>query len=969
MSRSRAEMPDHAFPLSSENWQQVQNLLAEVLERPAGARRAFLRRTCGHDRALYREVESLLTAYDEAGAFLESLDTEAAAALMTEETGDDAVGTVVGPYRIVSTLGRGGMGVVYRAEDTRLERSVALKFLPPSLAADDGARRRLLAEARAAAALDHVHIGVVHEISETDDGRPFIAMAHYDGETLREKISRGPLQVAEIVRLAGQIAEGLQAAHRRGIVHRDVKPSNILITSPDSEPGKGAAKIVDFGIARLMDAERTDRTATPGTVAYMSPEQTRGDAVDQRTDVWSLGVVLYEMLTGRRPFQGASSAALVHSILQENPEPIAHLRSGVPAGLEAVVKRCLAKDPEARCRSAAEVIEQLDSLSTNSGATAKSPAASATGRLSAAVLLVVLIGAGIAVIQSVLSSTPPRTEPPRRVLLTSYPGVESMPSFSPDGKQVAFAWNGGDGNLWDLDVYLKSLEAGAYDPVRLTSHPDVDYAPAWSPDGRHIAFLRHTIDAEDIGIYRVSVEGSSAQRVTALRIPSSVSWSPDGTSLVFVDVDSSEAPSAVYAFSLETLKRRKLTYPPSGVEDLDARISPDGTMLAFVRGRRHMPVLQNLLGDVTNGSSDLHVVPLPDGTPRRLTFDGSTINGLTWTPDSREIVYASDRVTGYGHMRLWRVPVDGGESEPISSRGDRDVFPAVSPDGSSLAHVEAAMRRSSFWRYEIGSGRQALPEQLIYSSAREISAEYSPDGSRIVFASRRTGNDEIWVCDRDGRNPVQLTFLGGPRAGSPRWSPDGRFIAFDSWLDGGPRARIYVISSRGGAIRRVMPDSLYGGVPSWSRDGRWIYAGTADGAVWKFPVGEGRAVRVMSDGSSPRESPDGEWLYYVRPVDSESTAIWRRPVAGGEESLVMDRFRARRWGSWVVFDDGIYFFDGDGQGRHSVKFFDLATGKVTMVTELPEFGGYMHVSPDREHLLVRRMEGGDVDLVLTEDWR
>ena len=413
--------------LSAETWQQVQELLAEALDRPADERTAYLRRACGHDVALYREVASLLAAYTAAGGFLDALDPAGAAALLADADADAEVGRAVGPYRIVRPLGRGGMGVVYLAEDTRLNRRVALKFLPPHLAADAGAVQRLFAEARAAAALDHPHVAVVHEVGETEPdleqaGRPFIAMAYYDGETLREKIRRGPLPVAEAQTLARQIAEGLRAAHRQGIVHRDVKPSNILVT-PD-----GLAKIVDFGIARLIGAALTQPGTTPGTVAYMSPEQTRGEPVDGRSDLWSLGVVLYEMLTGRRPFRGDHHQTLIHAIRHDPPEPAERLRPETPAPLARAVQRCLEKNPARRYPDADALLADLHHAA--SGRPSGGRARRLAGRVAAVVLTAALLGALYLGLKG--SEPAPPAEASRLAVLP-------LDNISPDPKDAYFA--------------------------------------------------------------------------------------------------------------------------------------------------------------------------------------------------------------------------------------------------------------------------------------------------------------------------------------------------------------------------------------------------------------------------------------------------------------------------------------------------------------------------------------------------
>jgi TolB-like protein/tetratricopeptide (TPR) repeat protein len=311
-----------------------------------------------------REIQELLDAHDalEAGAgdgFLGSLDGALASLLVESESARDAEpaplapGEAVERYRIVRQIGRGGMGVIYLASDPRLNRSVALKMLPPHLSVDSKARRRFEEEARAASLLDHLQIATVYEVGETEAGQLFIAMAYYEGETLRDKIVRGPLPIAEVVSVAAQVAEGLHAAHAVGLVHRDIKPGNVIVTP------QGVAKIVDFGIARIASDEMTNGSATAGTVAYMSPEQTRGSPPDLRMDVWSLGVVLHEMLTGVRPFRGDSDEVVIFAIRNDEPTPIEELRPDVPAHLVRITRRCLNKNPNERYQDAGEIAADL----------------------------------------------------------------------------------------------------------------------------------------------------------------------------------------------------------------------------------------------------------------------------------------------------------------------------------------------------------------------------------------------------------------------------------------------------------------------------------------------------------------------------------------------------------------------------------------------------------------------------------
>jgi TolB-like protein len=337
-------MSDRAdVPLDPADWQRAREILADLLDQPPGGRAAALDAACAGKPGLRAEIESLLRAHSRADGFLDTLDTGAAAALI-EAAGDDLeVDDVVGPYRIAGRLGRGGMGVVHRAVDTRLGRAVALKVLPWQLSRNEHARQRLIDEARAAAALNHPNIGVIHEIGETDSGRTYIAMACYEGRTLRDLIGDGPMPPARAVPVARQIAAGLAAAHAGGITHRDIKPSNVMVSAD------GATRIVDFGIAIVAGAGPADGV-NAATIPYMSPEQSRADGtVGHATDVWSLGVVIHEMLMGERPFRGGSDTDLIRAIRNGDAAPL----TGVPAALRTLLERCLARDPEARPTAAA----------------------------------------------------------------------------------------------------------------------------------------------------------------------------------------------------------------------------------------------------------------------------------------------------------------------------------------------------------------------------------------------------------------------------------------------------------------------------------------------------------------------------------------------------------------------------------------------------------------------------------------
>ncbi len=946
----------------SERDEQILRLFHAVAELGPEDRSRFLRQNCS-DSSVISEVENLLAHEQVAHEVPEAFER------ILRHRGDDAepvrdrlIGaTISRRYAVEKRLGGGGMGVVYRARDNKLDRTVALKFLHPYLTRDEEAKERFIQEAKAASALDHPNISTVHDVGETEDGQLYISMAYYNGDTLKRRLSHTRLPVERALDYAMQIGAGLARAHREGIVHRDVKPGNVMVTEEDR------AVIVDFGLAKFRERNITQSGVLMGTVAYMSPEQVQGDVIDNRSDLWSLGVTLYEMLTQRQPFRGVHDQAVIFSILNENPEPVSSLLPAVPAGTDELISRSLAKDRRERFGSADEMIDSVERLSSQplkelrssaGGGPLKGWVFAGLGLLAFAVLSIVAVSYTTSDRTSVVDS-------PRRTTLTSYLGEELAPSFAPDGNQIAFAWNGEDRSNWD--IYTKQIGVGTYEPRRLTEHPGDDALPAWSPDGQYIAFLRTTDEGFDV--IRIPSYGGNEQRLTSLMVPSMLSWSPNGQSLVFVDRDSAGGSLKVKTLSVGSLERGQLTHPPADTDDLFAKISPDGSMLAFVRGKYVDFTSKGSRSFRMTGPGDVYVMSLPDGEPVLLAVDHAIDSwkmGLAWSVDSREIIYS---VEG----GIMRVPARGGTPESIPVTGDQNLYPDISSDGNRLAYVEQGDRRTSFWQYELSGATTSQPVPLIRSAANEASAEYSPDGTRIVFGSTRSGTGQIWVCDRDGRNERQLTF-SDIVGGTPRWSPDSRFIAFDAWNESG-FSGIAMISSDGGSFRFVTPDSISASVPFWSYDGNWIYfsGGVPDrdgdvfGNVWRISADGNKLLRLTSSGGqSPRESPDGQWIYYYREA---TQSIWRKQVSGGKESLVLENFHGNAWGNWVVFDDGMYYSEYTlGEGV-TIKYLSFATREAAAVASVADFGQYLHVSPDRRQMLVQRGPWGDADLVMLEGWR
>jgi Tol biopolymer transport system component len=501
------------------------------------------------------------------------------------------------------------------------------------------------------------------------------------------------------------------------------------------------------------------------------------------------------------------------------------------------------------------------------------------------------------------------------VPLTTYPGRESQPAFSPDGNQIAFVWSGAKDD--NTDIYVRLVDGGNW--VRLTDDPGDDVNPVWSPDGRWLAVS---------------------------------------------DKTSAEEPFSLFLLSTETGERRHVTSPPASVVgDCSPAFSPDGKHLGFVR------VISAVVGEV-------YLVSVNGGEPKRLTFDGAGVSNLAWTPNGREIVFASRHG---GKSRLFRVPVEGGGAEWLAATGSEAHYPAFSRDGSRLAWRQNTSDEDIF-RLALKSGSENVPPltSLIISTALEISPRYSPDGRRIAFVSNRSGSDEIWVCDSDGENPIRLTSFHGPLAGSPSWSPDGKRIVFDCRPEG--NADIYVVSAEGGQPRRLTTDPAEDIVPSWSRDGRWIYFTSnrnADGGsgrlqIWKMPADGGEAVQMTRQGGfEPMESPDGRWLYFSQ--DRGSSLICRMPTGGGAEAPLFDFHQKNYSRVWTVAGEGVYFAVASSNTKSAIKFFSFSTGAEKTVAEvdrvLPSSVSGLTISPDGRWLLFPLFARRGSDLMMIENFR
>jgi serine/threonine protein kinase len=900
-------------------------------------------------------------------------------------------GSTLGHFEILEKLGEGGMGVVYKARDTHLDRLVAIKTLPADRVADPERRQRFIQEAKAASALNHPGIVTVYDVA-AQDGVDFIAMEYVPGRTLDHAISRHGLRLSEALGYAVQIADALAAAHAVGIVHRDLKPANVVVTDD------GRAKILDFGLAKLVERDGlsrdealtatagplTERGAIVGTVAYMAPEQAEGRPVDPRADIFSFGAVLYEMLTGKRAFRGDTPLATLTAVMKEEPQPVRDLVEDLPADLDRLITRCLRKDPQRRWQAMSDLKVALQELKEESDsgklAAPSKPSASKapTSRWGmAAAAVVVVIGAVAAM--ALLRRTPPAGTPPITVLnpvpLTTYQGREQGPSFSPDGNSVAFAWNAEDAANWD--IYVKLVGPGP--PLRLTTDPATDVSPAWSRDGRSIAFVRTSDERTQVmvvpslgGPERQVFETSAA---TMRCLTQCLAWSADGSSLVVVTAREPSGPIVLMAVDVATSETRPITdVRPGTGGDLYPALSPDGRSLAFARQ-----------AGIRTGA--LCVLPVsnqlvPTGPPRILGPSGQLLHGVAWTSDGRALVFSRGNA---GDVGLWRMPIDQpAPAERLTAPGEEALQPAAALQQNRVAYTRVSWDQD-VWSVPLDGrgGTSGEPVREIASTVRDMNAQFSPDARRIVFESLRSGTQEIWLADRGGANASQLTAFDGKRGGQPTWSPDGQWIAYDLRVDG--PADIYVVAARGGAPRRLTNHPLDDLIPTWSRDGRWIYFAsrrTGGYETWKVSLDGGEPVQLTSRaGGYAKEAPDGGALYYAI-IGPPLPMLWRVPAAGGTGVEVIPQLAA--YANYAVAREGIYFeppSSGQIRGHDSffsplsergsrIDFLSFATGKTTQVIRWPRsIGSGMDVSPDGRSLLFAATESISEDLMLVENFR
>ncbi len=782
-----------------------------------------------------------------------------------------ASGLRLGPYQVLGSIGAGGMGEVYRARDTRLGREVALKTLPADVAGDPERRRRFELEARAVAALAHPGVLSLHDIGEAE-GVSFLVTELLEGETLRDRLLRGPLPVERVVEWGAAAADALAAAHERGIVHRDLKPENLFLTRD------GRLKILDFGLAKdlLRDPRLSEAPtlASPtrsgvvlGTLGYLSPEQARGEAVDARSDLFSLGCVLYECLSGRRAFAGSTAQDLIAAVLRDDAPSLLSLRPDVPVALARVVERCLAKEKSQRFQSASDLAFALRATALGSGVTTVAPAsrvrAPSTAWLVAGALAALGFATGYAL------RRPSEAPEPLVLALTGGSSREASPVISADGKFVAYLAS----DKGRTDVWVKFLGGGP--AVNLTAGSGLDVqsnatigGPEISPDGSSIAVNAGPSGAgnSERGTWLIPAPLGGPPRLLVRR-SGGLRWSADGQRIAFMRPDPASG-DAILVARADGGDERLLVPAAPGLHAHEPAWSADGAFIYFDRG----PMNNN------QAPTEIWRVPTKGGEAERVVATQGIAQAPLPTPDGRMLIYAGDQ--GGGALNLWWRPLGGGSDRRLTRGAGDYLVPRMSRDGRRLvceARTSSGSLRALDLRQPTGPGLE-----LAGWGVGDVSPSIARTGA-LAFVSARNGTPDIWVSEADGSNPRPLT--SDPESDSlPAISPDGSRVAFVSTRGG--RRGLWLVATGGGPPSRLVTVEALDRA-SWSADGRrLLYA--AEGAnhhpgLWIIPAEGGTPTQVPGvSGRCPAWSPTSDEIAYFTSTPTSGAQAVRLTTSRGE---------------------------------------------------------------------------------------
>ncbi len=805
------------------------------------------------------------------------------------------IGQTVSHYKILEKLGEGGMGVVYKAHDTKLDRDVALKFLPRDLSPTEEERTRFIHEAKAASTLDHPNICTIYEVDETPDGRMFIVMGYYDGESLTRKIQKGRLKVEDASCIAIQIAEGLQAAHDRGIVHRDIKSGNIIITD------NGQVKILDFGLARKKGLSKLTKTGTTvGTASYMSPEQARGESVDQRTDIWSLGVVLYEMVTGRLPFRGEHDMAILYSVVNEEPQPVQTAIAGASPELVHIIRRALEKEAGERYQSAADMLIDLRRLKKDTSRTGFTSLGDTRTRLTrkrkklslqvgGAILLILVVLWAILISKRSTGINAEWEQHPLQIPFTDI----GNPGISADGNWIAF-YATDPSQKWG--IYLMHSARGEPRLITLVEHPGFEWVDL-SADGSMIVYDSYDVQYHRMEGYIVTSTGGTPKRIFQGWFPR---FRPDMKRVGYI-LPSQRAEFWTVGIDGSDPRREfidSVSRPPVGSYGFS--YSPDAKRVAWIR-------------DFPNGGQELIAHNLETGTEKQLTFDNKNISEIAWVQED-QILYTTDK---NGFFNLWMISAKGGEPVQVTKGTEPIMGVKSSADGRKVVYLQQRTF-GDLWVVDIAA---KSARQITFTEENKNFPMFSPDGKEIACYIGFSTNYEpshLYVMDRNGGNKRQLSFgdeFVGAWAGLglgdfPLWSPDGGRIAYGSQKAGTPAdsLRAYLIElSNPGSPKYIAP-----GLPS----GAWLDSTRLmvdwKGAISLTSIDRAPLTRVYDDSTLAYFIQGGKYILYWDKRRGRK-GLW---ITDGTKSREVQRRTARKL-QWEPANQ--WQFDGRGKILWSVR--------------------------------------------------
>jgi eukaryotic-like serine/threonine-protein kinase len=869
-------------------------------------------------------------------------------------------GTHLGPFEVVDLLGAGGMAAVYRARDPRLHRDVAIKVLPPGFRGDPNRLRRFEQEAQAVARLAHPNIVAVHDIGSYE-GSPYIVTELLEGGTLREKMNRQPVPVRTAIEYATQLGHGLAAAHERGIVHRDIKPENVFVTR------EGRVKILDFGIARLTDVdEASAETAITltghrvlGTAAYMSPEQACGTRADHRADLFSLGVVLYEMVAGVSPFLRGTAAETMTAILREQAPDLPDTLA-CPPGLRHILRHCLEKDPAARFQTARDLVFNLEAVSD----TTSLPTLAPRGRFSHRLALPFLAAGALALTAVAAFLLGQRTSRPDErhdvtgiYRFTDFNGLEEFPAIAPDEKSVAFTArvNG------FRQIFVRLMAGGT--PLQVTKTAADHELPRWSRDASEIIYFSPAApDATQGTIWSIPALGGAPRRV--IDSVGGGDIGPDGRIACF---RASGGQIELVTVSPESDDVRAIARFPEPVYYKYPRWSPDSKWIAYQRG--------------DGVRWDIFAISVDQGTPRQLTHDNCQLHGLAWLPDSKGLIYSSSRGTTMGYLptqALWQLGLEGGEVRPIAPADLSYLHPDVHASGA----IVASRLRMQFdlWTYPTdGTPKENVrrARRITRQSGQVQTPTVGVSDQEVAFLADSGGHANVWVTIPETGELRQITYERDPNValGVPIWSPDGKWIAFvSSRGNTGLGFGVWLVSPDGGNLRNLAARGL--GV-TWSPDAQWVYY-TDAGVLYKVATAGGSPVRVRPGPVRNAIGFDGKTLYFM--VDrtlTDANPAFEIHAATPEAapSRLLARIPASRAPQWQIINPSL---SSNGQSLAmpltdgvTTNIWTLATStgewrQITDFGERPIFiARRVSWSADGRHILAAIGEG-DADIVVFE---